>query len=717
MHRESAIEPALIACSRCDGPVQAEDLVEGSAIRVDGQPVCPACTESLPAAIRLQIQRVRALKGLTVTTYRMVFPGRAGRSLFTFTSAGLVLLHRRALVHGTEFSTPDLPIGGKPLPSVRPAPAKPVHWLILGGVGAVVLIGVGLLLGLSDSKAKPVHPAAPTRVEPSPPMALTSNVQPVVAEAPSTAAPGGTVPAPPPALTSVSAYLQRAPNSFHALLAAEADGAPADLRRQLEALVTSDRDTQLTGASRLLSGGQVDRAQKLLDEMPLAKERPEFAQANDLEAILRQKIAFIRNRSAEPPTVVPAPLVPTTPAAPTPAQVVSNPGPPAETAPPASQAPAAPKPPAQPKPQVSLFTGPFTGSAELTPLDGKETPPIPSPWPTVATGEALLFSKSVKVRTKAGKLVNTITLTVPAAEIQGGGVHLLLNRSYASRTRVQISWDDLPDSGRTVSFSDDNWLSVELPTPESTGETLTIRIEDLDEVQAPFWLGQVNLVRNQAPSAMHVGLLNPGLLTPNVGRDSRMLLALLKAAAQGRGAKKWFDPTVMPVTEFQILVSGLDKSWKTDLYSLIRWRWKNTRNERDSVADFSLAEFTKLFALRGGIPRDRLVVVLMPNGSESTYKPDEWAKLVLDLSEKLIRGIDPKKPNGGWLPVWVIGSADGRQPVNPAPWEKLRAMGTIPLIDLTAAGTDQTLAARLLTDALQTLEYQLRWIQTIQAGK
>ena len=718
MNRESAIEPALISCSRCDGPVQAEDLVEGTAIRVDGQPVCPACIESLPAAIRLQIQRVRALKGLTVTTYRMAFPGRAERSLFTFTNAGLVLLHRRALVHGTEFSTPDLPVGGKPLPSIKPAPAKPIHWLIMGGVGAAVLIGVGLLIGLSGPKAKPAAPDEPTQVEPEPPVAVTPAVQPGVSEPPVTPVTPETAPAPAPtqALTSVSAYLQRAPNSFQALLAAETDGASADLRSQLEALVKRDRDTQLTNASRFLNGGQLDRAQKLIDEMPLAKDRPEFAQANDLETILRRKIAFIRSRSAEPPAGVTPPM-PVPPPAPTPAPVVSKPAPAAASHPPASQAPAAPKPPAPPKPQVTLFTGPFTGSADVTPLDGKETPPIPSPWPTVATGENLLFSKAVKVRTKTGKMVNTITVTVPAAGIQGGGIHLLINRSYASRTRVQISFDDLPNSGRTIAFTDDNWLGVEIPTPESTGETVTIRIEDLDEVQAPFWLGQVNLVSNQAPTAAHVGLMSPGLLTPNVGRDSKVLLNLLKAAAQGRGAKKWFDPSQMPVSEFQILVSGMDKSWKADLYAQIKGRWKGTRNERDSVADFSLTEFTKLFAGRGGIPRDRLVVAVMPNGSESTYKPDEWTKLVLDLSEKLIRGIDPKKPNGGWLPVWVIGSTDQRKPVNPAQWEKLRAMGTVPLIDLTAAGTDQVLAARLLTDALQTLEYQLRWIQTIQAGK
>jgi hypothetical protein len=731
MHRESAIEPALIACSRCDGPVQAEDLVEGTAIRVDGQPVCPACIESLPATIRLQIQRVRALKGLTVTTYRMDFPGKTGRSLFTFTNAGLVLLHRRALVHGTEFTTPDLPVGGRPLPTIDPTPAQPVPWLILGGVGAAVLLGVGLLIGLNGPKTKAAPPAehAPQAGESA--VVSTPAIQPVSAGIPTVAVAPLAEPAAPPTtpLTSVSAYLQHAPNSFQALLAAESDGAPAALRSQLEALVTQDRDTQLNNASHFIDGGQLDRAQKLIDEMPLAKDRPAFAQANDLEAILRRKIAYVRSRAVEPPAPASSPIgIPAVvnpaeviaPVAPQVPPLVSHQAPPMRSPAPASPAAPGPKPDLSaslPKPQVRLFTGPFTGSADVTPLDGKESPPIPSPWPTVATGESLLFSKAIKVRNKTGKLVNTITITVPAASIQNGGVHILLNRFYASRTRLQVSRDDQAGSAQTISFADDGWLGVEVPTPDISGETVTIRIEDLDDVEAPFWLGPVNLVSNQAPTAAHVGLMAPALLLPNVGRDSKTLLGLLKAAAQGRGIKKWFDPTQMPVSEFQILVSGLDKDWKTELYAQIKDRWKGTRNERNSVAGFSLTEFSKVFSSHAGVPHDRLVMVVMPNGSEENFKPDDWTKRVLDLSEKLVRGIDAKKSNGGWLPVWVIGSVDGQKPVNPAQWEKLRAMGTIPLIDLTAAGTDQTLAARLLSDALQTLEYQLRWLQTIQAGK
>ena len=122
--------PATLVCNRCDAPIQLAELDQGLAVRVDGVLVCQQCVDSLPGEAQVQINQLRAMRGLSATTYSVNLARHPGLHLFSFTTAGNITVHRRVVRSDGTFLAPALPAGGAsaatapPSPPVPPAPAR-----------------------------------------------------------------------------------------------------------------------------------------------------------------------------------------------------------------------------------------------------------------------------------------------------------------------------------------------------------------------------------------------------------------------------------------------------------------------------------------------------------------------------------------------------------------------------------------------------------------
>jgi len=180
-----------LICSTCNGPISNEDLAQGLAVRVDGETICPMCVDLLPGRAQFEINKLRALKGFSATTYRVLVPAHVDHLRFTFTTASNIMGHYRTIRAEGDFVAPWLP---EQVSTIRPKTPKPgsrnhsssttgvrasrtslaqaAHaapgasrqWLYIGtGVGVLVVLCVvtaGLLLSQSHHpKARPA--AAP----------------------------------------------------------------------------------------------------------------------------------------------------------------------------------------------------------------------------------------------------------------------------------------------------------------------------------------------------------------------------------------------------------------------------------------------------------------------------------------------------------------------------------------------------------------------------
>lgn len=738
MSEASASDATALVCSRCDGPVRQEDLVEGLAVRVDGNPVCALCIESLPPAVRVQINRVRALKGLAVTTYRMAWRAHPEANRYTFTSAGLLLLHRRALVHGTEFTTPELPSGGPPpasaIPPAEPAGRSRLPLMLVAAAAVVVFAGIGLVLAFGGGK--------PAASQPRPP---ATTVQDPVAAPPSSVArldpsPMAQNPAPiAPAVRTANDYLTGDTTALVAFFAAESDGATVEVRERLADLVRADRDTQLKRAKQFIEREQLDQAAKQLDLMRIPAGREEFRDQEDAELALRTQLERRRKAvAAAVPAIPPVPDPPITPAATTPP--VADPTPQATTMPapvvitppapafPATTAPAPPKAIIR-TPRLEAWTGPLgPQGAMLLDADGRSK--IPSPWPFSPGVSPSRFAPAVEVRGADRKDRFTLQLSFRAELMQNGGVCLALHPFSPKRKELLITRLDAPDAPEVrVPFSDGAWVPVGIPIANADQGVVQLQITDTTYTGSdPFWLGSVVQVTDAPPDPAAIGMLPPGLLASDPIFDPATPLRLLKLAAKERGEeRKWSDPKVMPIDDgLKILIpaSGkktVDDKQKDQIYDSLRFRAGVAKVDymllREDVTD---PEAIAILMSRTTTPRldlGRPLVVLIPDGQEAALDPDEWSKRVSRISAALLEGPLNSKIKGGWIPVWVIGRLDG-EPVNPAAWSKVRTVLRAPIIDLTVgqARTPQQTVAQL-TESLRALMHQLRWVQATHAGK
>ena len=723
-----ASDAAALVCSRCDGPVQQEDLVEGLAVRVDGNPVCALCIESLPPAVRVQINRVRALKGLAVTTYRMAWAAHPGANRYTFTSAGLLLLHRRALVHGTEFTTPDLPSGGRPpapaAPPAAPAVRRKLPLLLVGAAAVAVFAGVGAVLAFGGGKPPAVEVRAPAVPTPS----STARLDPP---------PATTVPAASQARTA-NDYLTGDTSALQAFLAAEADGATVEIRERLADLVRADRDTQLKRAKQFLDRDQLDQTAKQLDLMRLPAGREEFRDQEDAELALRTQLERRRKAVAAAVPASPAmpdPVVPTpTAVQPPPVAAPAAPAAPVANTPPAAVMPS-PEVPTAPaavarRPRLEAWTGPLGPSgASLIDADGRGK--IPSPWPFSPGVSPPRFAPALEVRGADRKDRFTLQLSFRPELMQNGGVCLALHPFSPKRKELLITRLDMPEAPEVrVAFGDAAWMPVGLPIANPTQGVVQLQITDTTYSGSdPFWLGPVVQVADASPDPASIGMLPSGLLVSDPIFDPATPLRLLKLAAKERGEeRKWSDPKYMPIDDgIKVLIpasgrKAFDDKQKDQVYDSLRFRAAVAKVDymllREDVTD---PEAIAALMARTVTPRldlARPLVVLIPDGAEAALDPDEWSKRVVRISSMLLEGPVNAKVRGGWIPVWVIGRLDG-EPVNPASWSKVRALQRPPpMIDLTVggAGTPQQALAQL-TESLRALSHQLRWVQATHVGK
>ncbi len=716
----------VLACSRCDGPVNESDLVDGIAVRIDGQPVCQMCIETLPSGLRVQINRVRALKGLAVTTYRVRHPAIPHGALFTFTNAGLLMLHRRALTSGTDFTTPDLP-AARPSPTADiqqpggpgPAPRRLAPLLAMGGVGVAVVGGIVALMVMSSSggpASKPmvVHAPAPVVVVP-PPQSVA-----VVVEPPSTPV---EEPVPRAAMTWSQYLTGHTP--LEALLAAERDQAFPDIRERLINEVIRERTNELTAAGQFLQQHNFAKVTKLLDQTRIPAERSEFVDLIALETSLRHNLAFQIKALAQAP-VVPLPAIPpetlptTVDAQLVPKQALPMPEikpvtPPIEAVTP----PGAVKTPPKSKPVLTVWNGPLL-LKETTLIDLDSADNIPAPWPSMVGDPDVQFVKSAFLPGTSKKRLHQVVLGISAEQVVDGGIGLVLNPNYNRKGKtIRILRDD--QLLQEVVIDELGWRFIPLSFPPGADTQIRLRLEDAEELSASasFWVGPLSLVRGAQPTAETAGLLPATLHTGDVSLSlptRRAFQALLQTVAEGRGsARGWNDPKVIAFKEPKILLADFDEKARVALAIPLRERWTHLKNPvQHAIEPFNLDPLKTLTDLKVQPSKNQTFVVMIPNGNESRLSASDWEKRVSDISSQLLK---PPKGRTGGIPVWVMGSLDGAHPVDPAVWSKVRIENepwTRPwiVIDLTAAGPlAGTVGQELIADALKTLAYQFRQAQ------
>jgi hypothetical protein len=159
-------------CSRCGAEIITDDLAQGLAVRLDGVPVCASCVDGLPVVAQVAINRLRALRGLPTTTFRVTLPRHPRTNAFSFTTSGNQLLHRRQLLAGKEFTAPLLlPVAKPQAPAEAPPPPRRLAPLLFGMGGGIVLAGAAAFVALVHfMPAGP--PAGPTVVPPAAPVAV-----------------------------------------------------------------------------------------------------------------------------------------------------------------------------------------------------------------------------------------------------------------------------------------------------------------------------------------------------------------------------------------------------------------------------------------------------------------------------------------------------------------------------------------------------------------
>jgi hypothetical protein len=59
------MDDASLSCARCNAVISAEELAEGLAVKVDGDLVCSMCVDTLPGEAQVQINQMRAVRGLS----------------------------------------------------------------------------------------------------------------------------------------------------------------------------------------------------------------------------------------------------------------------------------------------------------------------------------------------------------------------------------------------------------------------------------------------------------------------------------------------------------------------------------------------------------------------------------------------------------------------------------------------------------------------------
>lgn len=287
---------STLSCERCNALISPEELGEGLAVRVDGELVCQNCVDTLPGEAQVRINQLRALKGLTATTYQVTLAQAPRLQLFSFTTSGNITNHRRKLTTDGFFEAPPLPppserekLPPPPEPAPRPSTARILRRRLTPAViatAATVLLlagGAGVLSWLAARKPPPAKGGA-------------------IAEAPPTR------PGPPKPLKT---RLDYAVEPLQAWTQAAADrDCPDYVRQAIAQELGRKRAQQLADAETALSDRRLDDAASLANALVLPDDLA-FRELKTRESELRNRLLALRTQPPMPdPTPVPVPAPP-----------------------------------------------------------------------------------------------------------------------------------------------------------------------------------------------------------------------------------------------------------------------------------------------------------------------------------------------------------------------------------------------------------------------
>ncbi len=265
---------SALICASCSSTITADDLALGLAVRVDGRSVCANCVDLLPGKAQFEINKLRALKGLHATTYRVPAPAHPGLQRFTFTSANNVLIHYRTVKSTGEFLAPimpglppppgPVPVVALQVPAAQRGPARSRWLLPLAGLGVLALGVVAVLVTPRRAQVPQLASRAPPTRD---------------------SYPG---------------------DPYAAYLAASADPAcPGELLEQLRTQLRSEDTDGLGQAENALERKALNTASELLSQVHV----PEDAAFSDLRS-KRRALLLALDELRKPPAPAPEPAMP-----------------------------------------------------------------------------------------------------------------------------------------------------------------------------------------------------------------------------------------------------------------------------------------------------------------------------------------------------------------------------------------------------------------------
>ena len=719
---------ATQVCSRCDAPVFTEDLTQGLAIHLDGVPICPNCIELLPVHVRLEINQVRASKGLAVTVYKMPHPRHPKMTLYTFSSAGMFTIHRQALrLTGTYHVRPlshKSWYGG-----VDRLVAGRSRLLFIGGVllaAGVVGMLVWTILGDHRENSAEVPIPEVTTSESAP----AASAPTLVTEISETRLKRQDLPRDAyQAWERIQTHLQATP----------------ELRAEIAGEVANRREAELAEIAGILDRQGPDVAEQRLALQRVFGDSPAFARVVVLEKALVLKISERRQIAAQVPVAPPLPV----------AKPIPEPAPDPVSAPP-TISPSATEPDSAPDPAPVANTE--AQEKNIVPLDwsvvattgGKRAvlasrlnpgdPVIPSPWPQLANSEELpefIHSDEERTNTLPGwKNRQVIHLELPARLVAGGGVSLVVHAGSRLAKRELIAYVDPGRRGPIPLIFEGSWSTVVIPVEGSenldANEPVSIHVADADPAKTlgkgPFWFGPGIATARQSPLAADLSVMPPVFPWDLVVRNARprdQLIRLITQAVQCRGGGSWQSPAGFNPQAIKVLCAEKTPEWTTAMRQVLPRPDDVTTLANSTVDDFLLDPKwwidSQLNTAKPTVDSKKFhVICVIPNGAEAKLTPERWAAQLKELMAYILVGVGKATTKAGFLPVVVLGSVDnpGFTPDN---WtkarEELERQG-IPLIDLTVLPREGLTkkawihrSSQAISHGLANLAYQLRWRQ------
>ena len=687
------------ACAACSAPVGAEELAQGLAVRVSGRLLCPLCLDRLPGDAKVMVNQMRALRGMAVTTYRY-YSGRHPRlPLYTFTTANLILAHRRKLVHGEEFTAPPLPPpGSRPrLPTASEAGrGDRTGWMAVWGIAILVVTGVVWLVVPTGAPKKTTPPVETAPIETVAP--VTPSVDPPVRS-------DAVV------LTELERRLRDKPGEARAI-ADEAELlrdrlAPREvgLRNRADALV---RDA-MAAADRLVVPLVPAPVQ-----LPAPKPDPTPA------------VPLVAPAPAPAPVPVPVP-VPDTGKPPTVTVTPTPPPTPTVTAPdpPAPKVGSA-KPPAGAMPCDIQVLFPKDGKALVEAGGLPQRKDLPWPWPS---GEAIL-APALDPKAKPRRLA--IELRLPGAAAPGGAT-IVIHPGKAERSTLVALWSDGTSTTAPLTIACDGvrWQAIAVPASGSEGfdqALLRLRLEDVKDLgdQRPFLVAGASSRSDAAPAvtdhpvALPI-LLPPALVAKTTGWSDFRILFRKLADAQLKSRQFSFAKSkiLLPLPKNQVAYFRADV--RDELRALLGVESLANGNPADLPdASPEFAKSTASWPIEGMDDLDRYEVLAFGWRAQAWGDEADLVQRVELVLAKMLTA-DRKLARPAIVPVLVIGEVDRATQAEQVDidrrWkalaERVSAKG-VPVIDLRAAqaGRDtiaiQRRAARILADGLRQLDWMLK---------